>query len=96
MATDLNLPAETVRSWLRCARRGIDHLYQRAAQALVRVQPDLLARLASQPTPLAEALNLLLAATSATARRLHLETAEPWALAAMICGGRLLVQTRPG
>jgi hypothetical protein len=96
VATDLNLPAETVRGWLRRARRGIDHLYQRAAQALVRVEPDLLTRLAPQPTPLAEALNLLLATSSATARTLHLETAEPWPLAAMICGGRLLAQTRPG
>ena len=96
VATDLNLSAETVRGWLRRARRGIDHLHQRVAPALARVEPDLLTRLAPQPAPLAEALNLLFAASSATARTLHLETAEPWPLAAMICGGRLLAQTRPG
>jgi hypothetical protein len=93
IAAALQMPADTVRGWLRRARHDLESIRRRAAEQLAWADPDMFARLAPQPTLLAECLNTLLAAADATARRLRLKVPGLWPVAAMICGGRLLPDT---
>jgi hypothetical protein len=70
IAAALHMPADTVRGWLRRARHGLETIRRRAADQPAWTDPDMFARLAPQPTLLAEGLNTLLAAADATARLL--------------------------
>ncbi|MGW9031867.1 DUF6431 domain-containing protein [Streptomyces sp. NPDC055722] len=90
IAAALQVPADTVRGWLRRAWHGLATISRRATDQLAWADPDVFARLAPQPTLLAEGLNTLLAAADATVRRLRLKAPTLWPVAAMICGGRLL------
>ncbi|MGI5154387.1 hypothetical protein [Microbispora sp. CA-102843] len=95
IAAGLQIPEETVRRWLRQARRSVDRIRRRAADALFHADPDMFARLAPLRSALADALNMLFAAAVATARRHRLESVCLWCIAAMICGGHLLADARP-
>jgi transposase-like protein len=93
IAAALRVPADTVRGWLRRARRGLETIRRKAADQLAWADQDVFARLAPQPTLLGEYLNTLLAAADATVRRLRLTVPGLWPVAAMICGGCLLPDT---
>ncbi|GAA0969584.1 hypothetical protein GCM10009555_016970 [Acrocarpospora macrocephala] len=94
IAAGLQIPEETVRRWLRQARRSVDRIRRRAAGALFHIDPDMFGRLAPLRSALADALNMLFAAAVATARRHRLESVCLWRIAAMICGGHFLADAR--
>ncbi|GII57505.1 hypothetical protein Pth03_58940 [Planotetraspora thailandica] len=77
IAAGLQIPEETVRGWPRQARRSVDRIRRRAADALFHIDPDMFARLAPLGSALADALNMLFTAAAATAHRHHLESGLP-------------------
>lgn len=88
IAADLDLPADTVRGWIRRATAHASWLRQRGTIAAHELDPEL-APMRPTGTPLGDALEALGAAASAAKRRLGL-FATPWELIAQFTGGRLL------
>jgi hypothetical protein len=79
-----------VRRWLRQVRgRHVDWLRRRGLAAAHRLDPDVLAGLAEQPTALGDAVQALAGAVRAYRRRFE-HHAEPWPLINILVGGRLL------
>lgn len=90
IAAALGRPVSTVKAWLRAADAGhADRLYQQGVAAAGGIDRDLLVRPATQPTRLADALNLLAGAALAFDAWLKLNE-PPWTLIAFLAGGRLL------
>jgi len=97
IATGLDRPLSTVRCWIRVVR-GPDHVEWLRAQAvarIVRIDRDVLADLAPQPTRLGEVLTALAAAT-VTLRARVAPHVPPWTLIGQITHGRLVARTAPG
>lgn len=96
IAALLDRPLSTVRRWIR-ACRDPDHVECLRAQAmtwLARVDRDVIADLAPQPTRLGEALIALAAAAVALRARVapHI---PPWTLIGQIARGRLVARLAP-
>lgn len=93
IATDLNVPHDTVRSWLRRITARAEWLRHRATAWAHGCDPEL-----SPITPtgsrLGDALEALGVAVAAHRRRLGTNTSA-WQLLAMIAGGRLLAPLPP-
>jgi hypothetical protein len=100
IATLTDRPLSTVRRWIR-AGRDPDHVEWLRTQAmtwLARVDRDVIADLAPQPTRLGEALTALAAAAVALRARVAPQV-PPWTLIGQITRGRLvalLAPPRPG
>jgi hypothetical protein len=93
IAADLARPVSTVRRWLRRVRGDHVHWLRRRGVHHARdLNPDVLAGLAPQPNPLADALQALAAAVVAYRSRFE-QHAETWPLIAMFVRGRLLIPT---
>jgi Domain of unknown function (DUF6431) len=89
IALDLDVPAGTVRGWIRGARRSAVELRVTGIRAAVAYDQDAL------PAPsgtgeLRFALECLAAAAVATGRRLGVEHVSPWAMISILTRGRLL------
>jgi hypothetical protein len=91
VASQLGMPAATVRSWLRRARGNAEALYRIGVQTVVTLDPDLLPT-TPRATPLGDALQALVAAASATIARFapDLASVHPWPLINVLTRGRLL------
>jgi hypothetical protein len=90
IATALDRPASTVRSWLRRVPDGHARwLYERAVQRSVEIDRELLVGPGPYPTVLGQALNLLAGAALRYRERLRLPD-TPWALIGFFAQGRLL------
>jgi transposase-like protein len=90
IAARLGRPASTVRRWLRRAPRcHTEWLYQRAVQQCARIDRELLADLAPQPSVLGHALNLL-AGAALRAHQLFGHTCSPWSFIGAFSHGCLL------
>lgn len=91
IAVTLGRSPSTVRRWLRRAREHahLTRLWQRGAQALIRLHADAFNQLTWTGNRLRDALNILAAAAWWTQRRLDIN--EPlWTLIGMHTHGRLL------
>jgi hypothetical protein len=89
IALDLDIPAGTVRGWIRGARRSAVELRVTGIRAAVAYDQDAL------PAPsgageLRFSLECLAAAAVVTGRRLGLEHVSPWAMINVLTRGRLL------
>jgi hypothetical protein len=89
IALELDIPAGTVRGWIRGARRSAAGLRVTGIRAVVACDQD------SLPAPsgageLRFALECLAAAAVVTGRRLGLEHVSPWAMINVLTRGRLL------
>jgi len=92
-------PLSTVRRWIRAGRdpEHIEWLRAQAVAWLARVDRDILADLAPQPTRLGEALTAL-AAAAISLRAQVAPRVPPWTLIGQITRGRLVARPaiRPG
>jgi len=88
IAADLDVPVDTVRSWVRSASAHAQWLREQATRWAYRMDPD---HQPIQPTgsPLGDALNALGHAAAATTRRVP-RPITPWQLIGLISAGRLL------
>ena len=89
IARDLEVPSDTVRGWIRRARRSAGQLRAAGVQAVVALDPDALPA-QDRPSQLAYALDALGAAAMALGGRFGLQHASPWARVTMLTRGRLL------
>ncbi|MFE1521768.1 DUF6431 domain-containing protein [[Kitasatospora] papulosa] len=95
LAAELAVPEDTVRSWLRRARRSAHHLWSIGVQAGVALDADALPTLERQDT-LAYAIEALAAAALATRTRLGSQSASLWSQIAVLTRGRLLAPAPAG
>lgn len=93
IAADLDVPVDTVRSWLRRATARAEWLRQRATVRAHQLDP-LLPAIAPTGSTLGDALAALGVATAAWRRRLGM-AASPWQIIGLIAGGRLLAPVAP-
>lgn len=93
IAAELDVPHDTVRSWLRRIIARAEWLRHRATVWASQCDPDL-APITPTGSRLGDALEALGVAVSAHRRRLG-TNATAWQLLAMIAGGRLLAPLRP-
>jgi hypothetical protein len=92
LATRLQIPAATVRSWLRRARSNAEPLRRLGVQTVVTVEPELLPTRV-QPTALGYAVEALTAAALAVVRLFGGDESALWPVICMITRGRLLAPT---
>ncbi|MEE1822221.1 DUF6431 domain-containing protein [Streptomyces sp. BE20] len=95
LAAELDAPESTVRGWLRRARRLAHQLWTVGVQAVVALDPAALPTL-DRPTPLASAVEALIAAALAVGRRLGGEGHGLWQRIAVLTRGRLLAMSPSG
>jgi hypothetical protein len=88
IAADLDLPADTVRSWIRSATAHASWLRARGTITAHRFDPELPPILPTG-TPLGDAIAALGTAAAAATRRLG-RLATPWELITQFTGGHLL------
>lgn len=93
IAADLDVPHDTVRSWLRRITARAEWRRQQATEWAHRCDPDL-APITPTGSRLGDALEALGVAVAAHRRMLG-TTATAWQVLAMIAGGRLLVPLSP-
>lgn len=93
IAADLDVPLDTVRSWLRRITARAEWLRHRATVWAFQCDPDL-PSITPTGSRLGDALEALGVAVSAHRRRLGTD-ASAWQLLAMIAGGRLLAPLPP-
>jgi hypothetical protein len=95
IARDLAVPADTVRGWIRSARRSAEQLRITGIRAVVALDPDALpARV--RPDELGCALEHLGAAAIAMGSRFGLQHTSPWARINVLTRGQLLTMAPPG
>jgi transposase-like protein len=94
LAAQLQVPAATVRGWLRRARSNAEALRQFAVRILVAIDPELLPTRV-RATRWAEALQTLVAAALAVAHRFGANERDLWPVICVLTGGRLLSATPP-
>jgi hypothetical protein len=94
IAGDLDVPAGTVRGWLRGARQSAVELRMTASRVIVASGHDVPARW--PPGELGFALENLGAAASITASRSGMQHVRPWALVNVLTGGKLLNMSPAG
>ena len=94
IATQLGLPADTVRGWIRRVNGRAQWLRVQGVTAATAFDP-MLAPIGPTAcgSPLAEALEAL-GVAAAAAKRLFGTNATPWQLIAMLAGGQLLTPLR--
>jgi hypothetical protein len=92
IAADLDVPADTVRSWLRRAARA-EWLRQRAKVRAHELDP-MLPAIPPTGSTLGDALAALGIAAAAWRRRLGI-AASPWQIIGLLAGGRLVAPVRP-
>lgn len=90
IAAELAVPADTVRSWLRRARRSAHQLWTIGVQAVVALDPEALPT-RDRPDALAHAVEALVAAALTARKQLGPNEAELWSHIAVLTRGRLLV-----
>ena len=95
VAAQLDMPAGTVRDWLRRARAQAGWLHQLGVSTTVELDPQLLPT-AVQPSPLAQSLDALGAAALAMARHFGLDHIDPWARINVLTSGGLLTAPSTG
>jgi transposase-like protein len=96
IAAALARPPSTVRRWLRAAREPhTGWLYRRGVEHAAALDPNVLAELTAQPSPLGDALAALAAAATAVRRRFS-RHAEMWTVIGVLTGGRLLAPVPSG
>jgi len=93
-ARGLQIPAATVRSWLRRARGNAESLRRIGVNTVVAVNPELLPTRA-RSSRLTEALEALAAAALAVARRFTGNESDLWPIINIITRGRLLAPCGP-
>lgn len=93
IAADIDVPLDTVRSWLRRITARAEWLRHRATVWAFQCDPDL-PPITPTGSRLGDALEALGVAVSAHRRRLGTD-ASAWQLLAMIAGGRLLAPLPP-
>ncbi|WP_155892758.1 helix-turn-helix domain-containing protein [Intrasporangium chromatireducens] len=93
IATDLGVPVDTVRSWLRTVTGRAEWLRQEATRWVCLLDPE---HPPIRPTGsrLGDALSALGYAAAATRRRLNV-AATPWQLIGWVTAGRLLAPLTP-
>ena len=89
IARDLEVPCDTVRGWVRRARRSAGQLRAAGIQAVVALDPDALPG-QDLPGELAYALDALRAAAMALGDRFGVQHASPWARVTVLTRGQLL------
>ena len=89
IARDLDIPAGTVRGWIRGARRSAVELRVAGIRAAVAFDQDALPAPAGSGE-LRFALECLAAAAVVTGRRFGVENVSPWAMINVLTRGRLL------
>lgn len=94
IATELDVPVDIVRRWLRRVTGRAEWLRQQGTMHAHQDDP-MLAPILSAGTGLADPLSALGTAAAAVTRRLG-PIAPPWQLIAVIAGGRLLAPLRSG
>jgi transposase-like protein len=92
LAARLDVPAATVRSWLRRARSNSEALRRLGVQTVVDLEPELLPTRVG-PTRLGEALEALAAAALAVVRRFGGNERDLWPVICVITRSRLLAPT---
>jgi hypothetical protein len=95
IAGSLGLPADTVRGWLRRARRRAEWLRVQATGLAYWADPSLGA-IPPRRSALADAVEALGQAAAALTRQLGVLAASPWQLIAAFTGGRLLAPLPTG
>lgn len=95
IAAELDLPASTVRNWLRRARQRADWLRETAVAAAYALDPGH-GPIAARGTKLAEAVDALGCAAAAAVRELGLLGVAPWRIIAMVSRGQLLARLPDG
>jgi hypothetical protein len=95
IAAALEVPPDTVRGWLRRARRRAEWLRVQATALAYQADPSLGA-IPPRRSALADAVEALGQAAAALTRRLGVLAASPWQLIAAFTGGRLLAPLRSG
>lgn len=95
IASSLGVPADTVRGWLRRARRRAEWLRVQATGLAYQADPSLGA-IPPRRSALADAVEALGQAAAALTRRLGVLAASPWQLIAAFTGGRLLAPLPSG
>lgn len=93
VAEQLELPASTVRGWLRRIASVAERVLAVLAVAAARVGVEFVPP-APTCNPLAAVVEMVGALARAVARRLG-GSCSPWRLAAVVCGGRLLAPLGP-
>lgn len=95
IADRLDAPLDTVRGWIRRARRSAHQLWTLGVTAVVTLDQDALpAR--ERSDPLANALDALAAAAFAVRRRFGPAFGEPWPTITVLTRGRLLAPAPTG
>src|SRR6266511_3635705 len=94
IANALGVPADTVRGWLRRARRRAPWLRVLATGVAYRADPSL-GPIPPRRSVLADAVEALGQAAAALTRRLGVLAASPWQVIAALTGGRLLAPLSP-
>jgi hypothetical protein len=95
IALDLDVPAGTVRGWIRGARRSASQLSITGIRAVVSYDQDALP-VPARPDELGCALEYLGAAAWVFGRRFGVQHASPWALINVVTRGRLLTMAPAG
>jgi hypothetical protein len=95
IAAALGLPPDTVRGWLRRARRRAGWLRALAMRQALEADPAL-GPVVPRRSRLADAVEALGLAVAALTRRLGVLAASPWRVIAALTGGRLLAPLRSG
>jgi Domain of unknown function (DUF6431)/Helix-turn-helix domain len=95
IAAALGLPPDTVRGWLRRARRQAGWLRALAMRRAFEADPTF-GPVTPRRSRLADAIEALGLAVAALTRRLGVLAASPWQVIAALTGGRLLAPLRSG
>jgi hypothetical protein len=94
IGTDLGIPADTVRDWIRRVKARAEWLRVRGTIEAHMLDP-MLPVIVPAGSALADALSALATAAAASVRRLG-PTAPPWQIIALIARGQLLAPVRSG
>jgi hypothetical protein len=95
IADRLDAPLDTVRGWIRRARRSAHQLWTLGVAAVVALDHDALPT-CERSDPLAAALDALAAAAFAVRRRFGPAFGEPWSTITVLTRGRLLAPASTG
>lgn len=89
IAEQVDVPCDTVRGWIRCARRTGHHLWTLAVQAVVALDQHALPE-RGWPDTLTAAVDVLARAAHLAQQRLGPAFARPWSAITVLTRGQLL------
>ena len=95
IADRLDAPLDTVRGWIRRARRSAHQLWTLGVAAVVALDQDAVPT-RERSDPLAAALDALAAAAFTVRRRFGPAFGEPWSTITVLTRGRLLAPASTG